>query len=118
MMGGAVLQEPRLCQHGPSRSCRIGSTVCEHVVSSWLALPEQAPGNANMTTTELSQAVESVAFMIKGEPRAVELRYLHGLLDLLTEWESTHPDEAAAAPLVTAIYDLVSTLVLNAEPGA
>ena len=92
--------------------------VCWRVVSSWLALPEQAPGNAKMTTTELSQAVESVAFMIKGEPRAVELRYLHGLLDLLTEWESTHPGEADAEPLVTAIYDLVSTLVLNAEPGS
>jgi hypothetical protein len=73
---------------------------------------------ANMTTTELSQAVESVAFMIRGEPRAVELRYLHGLLDMLTEWESTHPDEADAEPLVTAIHGLVSTLVLNAEPGA
>ena len=71
-----------------------------------------------MTTTELSRAVESVAFMIRGEPRAIELRYLHGLLELLTEWESTHPDEADAEPLVTAIYDLVSTLVLNAEPGA
>ena len=70
-----------------------------------------------MTTTELSKAVESVAFMIRGETRAVELRYLHGLLDLLTEWESTHPEEAAE-PLVTAIYDLVSTLVLNAEPGS
>jgi hypothetical protein len=81
-------------------------------------LPEQAPGNASMTTTELSQAVESVAFMIRGEPRAVELRYLHGLLDMLTEWESTHPAEADAEPLVTAIHDLVSTLVLNAEPGA
>jgi hypothetical protein len=49
-----------------------------------------------MTTTELSQAVESVAFMIRGEPRAVELRCLHGLLDMLTEWESTHPKEADA----------------------
>jgi hypothetical protein len=98
--------------------CRLGPTVCARVVSSWLALPQQAPGNANMTTTELSQAVESVAFMIRGEPRAVELRYLHGLLDLLTEWESTHPKEAGAEPLVTAIHDLVSTLVLNAEPSA
>ncbi len=70
-----------------------------------------------MTTTELSQAVESVAFMIRGEPRAVELRYLHGLLDMLTEWESTHPDEAGE-PLITAIHDLVSTLLLNAEPRA
>ena len=54
-----------------------------------------------MTTTELSQAVESVAFMIRGEPRSVELRYHHGLLDMLTEWESAHPDEADAEPLVT-----------------
>jgi hypothetical protein len=108
MLGGTVQQEPCLCQHA----------VCEHVVSSWLALPEQAPGNANMTTTELSQAVESVAFMIRGEPRSVELRYLHGLLDMLTEWESAHPDEADAEPLVTAIHDLVSTLVLNAEPDS
>jgi len=71
-----------------------------------------------MTTNELSQAVESVAFMIRGEPRAVELRCLHGLLDMLTEWESTHPKEADAEPLINAIHDLVSTLVLNAEPGA
>ena len=72
---------PRLYQHGPGPLLSAGPTVCWRVVSSWLALPEQAPGNANMTTTELSQAVESVAFMIRGEPRAVELRYLHGLLD-------------------------------------
>jgi hypothetical protein len=37
---------------------------------------------------------------------------------MLTEWESTHPDEADSEPLITAIHDLVSTLVLNAEPSA
>jgi hypothetical protein len=56
--------------------------------------------------------------MIRGEPRAVELRDLHGLLDLLGEWQNAHPDQANTEASVTAVHNLVSTLVLNADRGS
>jgi hypothetical protein len=71
-----------------------------------------------MTTGDLWQAVDHVAFMIRGEPRAVELHYLHGLLDLLREWADTYPDQANMDPKLTAVHHLISTLVLNADLGS
>jgi hypothetical protein len=82
-------------------------------VSSCLA--ETGGRECEMTTGDLSRAVDGVAFMIRGEPRAVQLRYLYGLLDLLSEWADTHPEDANADPWVNAVHHLVSTIVLNAD---